>query len=180
MFKLESKAGPMIAICAVLFSCFLGALFFLSLSEGPTMRQRDAIGSAATAQAIEVTRESAQHAVTKEAADATNKRAELELETTRMATGIKAELTRYVTHAELSPMLTRQAVLNNDLETQFHLANRAALVTPLPSVTPGAWLPWVLLASALGALGIREWGKTQRARETVTVRTPITRNDIEI
>lgn len=165
MFKIESKMGPMIAICAVLFSCFLGVTFFLSISDGPTMRQRDAIGGAATAQAVNVTAEAARRAVTIEAADA----AEREL-----------EATRYVTHADLSPVLTRQAILNRDLETQLHLANRAALATPTAVPAPvaaqtGRASPIIaafLIMGALGGYAVREWGKTQRARETVTVRTP--------
>lgn len=171
MFKLESKVGPLFFVSAIILSCALAGALTLSTIEGPTVRQRDAIGSAATAQAVDVTREAARHAVEKEAAETAAR---------------ELEATRYVTWSDVSPVLTRQAILNKDLEAQLHLANRAMLATPAPAPAPvqaraNWWLPWLCLVGMLAALVIREWGKTQRARETVTVRTPARHyEDIEI
>ena len=145
--------GAMIGIgMAFLLICLAGSLV-LVITEGPTMRQRDALAAGATAQAVDVTAQAARHAVTKEAAEAT----------------------RYMTRAELSPVLTRQAVLNNDLEMQLRLASKPAAPAPVATQLGTNWTPLVsaILAGA-GVLcyALYERGKTQRACETVTVRTP--------
>lgn len=182
-FKFENRAGPMLVLSAIVLAGFAGLLIMLSTIQAPTIRQREALQAAHTAQAVEVTRETerravevtreaARHAVTKEAVEAVAR---------------ELEATRYVTWADVSPMLTRQAVLSNDLEAQFHIANRALIaVQQTPTAAPVAaqvrsnWIPWLLLTGTVAALGIREWGKTQRARMTVTVRTPFMPRDGEI
>lgn len=157
--------GAMIGIgMAFLLICLAGTLVLI-VTEGPTMRQRDALAAGAAAQAIEATAEADRHAVTKEAA-----RHEF-------------EATRYVAWADVSPMLTRQAVLNKDLETQLHLANRTALVAPVAAQSATNWVPLVaaiFAGAGVASYALYEHGKTQRACETVTTRMPIDYDEIEV
>lgn len=165
--------GAMFGIgMAFLLICLAGTLVLI-VTEGPTMRQRDALAAGAAAQAIEATAEADRHAVTKEAA----------------RHGFEA--TRYVTWADVSPMLTRQAVLNNDLEAQLHIANRALIAAQTPAAVPApavaqlttSWVPLVaaiFAGAGIACYALYEHGKTQRTCETVTVRTPGDYKDIEI
>lgn len=159
MSRTQTSTG--VAVFIVMACCMILAVG-LVVTEGPRLRERDAIQGAATAQVVEATSEAGR------------------IEATVVAENIQAELTRYVTHAELSPVLTRQAILNNDLEKQLHMASR---ITPAQQRGPN----WIVLAfgilavSGVASYAIYEWAKTQRECETVIVRTPIAyREDIEI